>query len=83
MADDKGVVEVPLVAISASIERHVQRALAEVPAGKNGALVAVATEGGVNLAVAHRAGDDWTVAAWIGKDWRGPVEGGAYVKRTW
>lgn len=74
---------VPPGPIASSLKSHVYAALAEIPDGKQGALVGVATESGVNLVVAHRVDDRWTVAAWVGKTWDKPVEAGAYVKASW
>jgi hypothetical protein len=58
-------------------------ALAQLRAGEQGALVAVATDAGVNAAVVARVGGDWQVQAWIGKRWGAHVQGGALVVRTW
>ena len=69
--------------IASSLKSRVHEALAEIPEGKQGALVGIATETGVNLVVAHRAGDRWMVAAWVGKEWSGPTSAGAFVKTTW
>jgi hypothetical protein len=69
--------------IASSLKSRVHQALAEIPDGKQGAIVGIATEKGVNLVVAHRANDRWMVASWIGKEWGGAVTGGAFVKATW
>lgn len=90
MPDPGGVVHslgplppVPPGPIAAMIKSQVHQVLAEIPDGKNGALVAVGTAEGINLAVAHRTGDHFTVVAWIGKSWTGPLDGGASVRATW
>ena len=79
-----GVMVTPPEMISASIKRHVEQALAEIPPGKSGAMVAVATTDGVNLVFAHRTATDWEVAAWVGKQWRNKdLLAGVAVKKTW
>lgn len=66
------------------LKSEVHRVLAEIPEGKNGAFVGVATESGMNIVVAHRVNDHWTVAGWFGKSgWSQPISGGAFVKGTW
>lgn len=75
---------VPPGPIASMLKQQVHQALSEIPEGKQGALVAVATESGVNLVVAHRSRDGrWTANAWIGKEWTKPVSAGANVKLTW
>ena len=82
--DVRGAMVTPPAFISDSIKRHVDAVLAEIPEGKNGAVVAVATMDGVNFAVAHRnAAKTWEVTVWAGKEWRGGVTAGAQVKHMW
>jgi hypothetical protein len=70
--------------IASSIKSAVHDALRLIPPDKNGALVAVATENGVNLAVAHRSGSgNFEVAAWIGKSWGEALSGGAAIRASW
>ena len=91
MSDTPGVVHsigplppVPAGPIASMLKQQVHAALAEIPEGKQGALVGIATEHGVNLAVAHRSKDGrWVTAAWIGKDWQGPIRGGVEVRAVW
>lgn len=74
---------VPPGPIASMLKQQVHQALSEIPEGKQGALVAVATESGVNLVMAHRVDDKWTAAAWVGKTWDQPISAGAYVKASW
>lgn len=73
--------------VSASIKAQVASALAEIPADKRSAIVAVATERGWNAAVAARLGGGMQVVAWVGKSgWDKPLSGttkGVYVKGAW
>lgn len=67
--------------LSDSIARALAHAMTLIPADKNAALVAVATEKGGNLVLAART-DDGTVQAqaWIGKSgWNGPIRKGLEV----
>lgn len=77
----------PPLGLSASIDKAVREAVAELPKGANGALIGVATERGANLVVAQRLGDHIQVAAWVGKsgwDSSGPAfEAGASIKAVW
>jgi len=66
-----------------SIQAELDRALAKLPEGTNGAVVGIATSTGVNAAVVTRLGRGWDVAAWVGKSWGEPVAGGALVRKTW
>lgn len=67
------------------IMQAVAKAVAELPPGTNGALVAVANETGANLAVVSKLPDSDAlyVQAWVGKRWDGPLEYGAAVRVTW
>ena len=79
-----GAIVTPPSMIRDTIKRKVDEALADIPPGKRGALVAVATEAGVNIAIAHRdPASGWQVAAWVGRNWSGAVSAGAEVKKTW
>lgn len=79
-----GVIETPPDRIRAAIRLKVEEALAEIPKDKSGAIVAVATQDGVNLAVAHKGPMGWTVAAWVGKRWGAKgTDVGAQIKTSW
>lgn len=67
------------------IMRAVAQAVAELPKGTNGALVAIANEQGANLAVVSKlpGSEAFAVQAWVGKRWDGPLDYGAAVKVTW
>lgn len=73
----------PPASLLDAITRQVHEAVATLPPGANGGLVAVATTAGVNLAVVSKVGDHVDIQAWIGKDWQQPLEGGASVKVSW
>lgn len=72
----------PPVSILAQATKMVSEAVATIPPGSKGALVAIATEKGVNLALASKVGDHVEVTTWIGKSWGAPIAGGAAVKVT-
>lgn len=80
-----GVVVTPPGMIRSAIKLEVDRALADIPKDKNGAMVAVATPAGVNLAIAAKTGNGWEVVGWIGKSWAAgsKIDYGAQVKKTW
>ena len=69
--------------IAASIRSSVAAVLGDLPADAKGAVVAIATEKGVNLAVAYRGERGLTVGAYIGKEWSRPIEGGVVVTKIW
>lgn len=69
--------------ISASIRASVAAALKDVPENAKGAVVAIATEKGVNLAIAYRGERGLTVGAYVGKQWSRPIEGGIIVQQIW
>lgn len=83
MSSTPGVVITPPHLIRDAIKRQVETVLLGIETGKTGALVAVATQDGVNLAVAHRFKQRWEVTAWIGKSWKGGTDLGAQVTKTW
>lgn len=62
-------VAVPPEYILPSITAAVNKAAEAIPAGKTGALVAIATPKGTNLAVVSKVGDHVKVTAWIGRTW--------------
>jgi len=65
---------VPSAILLPSITAAVNKAAAEIPAGKTGALVTIFTPKGANLAVVQKIGNNVKVTAWIGKEW-GPKTG--------
>ena len=79
--------QVPPASIMPSITAALNRACAEIPPDKSGALMGIVTERGVNLAIVHRVGDDFQVSAWVGRSWVGAsgsaYECGAQAKLTW
>ena len=73
----------PPAPILGAMLRQIDAQIALLPADANGAVVAVATEAGINAAIVHRVGSRFQVAGFIGKRWSTPVEGGASVKFSW
>lgn len=61
----------------------VHQTAAQLPAGAQGGVIAVATPNGWNAAIVHRAGERFEVGAWIGKSWAGGLTGGGAVKVSW
>jgi hypothetical protein len=67
-----------------SISQAMAEALRSVPNDKQGALVGIVTEHGVNAAIVTRFPEEWAVQAWIGKTWSGSdINIGASVMKTW
>jgi len=72
-----------------SIGAAIDKAVAGIPSGKNGALVGIVTPVGANLAIVHRIGESFAVTAWIGRSWGPKVDGqnpfdyGAECRMTW
>lgn len=74
----------PPVFSGGALQRVVEMTIAEqVPEGKRGALVAVATTAGVRVAVAAKIGDHWQVMGTLDKPHDGPLSGAAAVTATW
>jgi hypothetical protein len=65
------------------IDAAIEKALATVPDGVNGAAVAYATTEGARLAVAGRLGHQWSIVVAAASDWSGELEGEAAVRFTW
>ncbi len=66
-----------------AVNGQISAALASLKPGSKGALVAIATQAGVNAAIVAKLGEHWTTTAYIGKSWgAGPVWGAA-VKAEW
>ena len=76
---------IPVGPLSASMRAEVERYIAaEIPEGKRGAIVGVAsTDGGVTIAAAAKLGDDWKLAGDVGRRWDGVVSGRVYVIGSW
>ena len=69
--------------IGATLREQIDDALATVPAGKRGALLASATTEGVRLIIAHRTRSQWEIGAWVATGWKGPATAGVAVRKTW
>lgn len=67
----------------ADASRVIAQMTKDFPTGTRGAVVALATDAGVNAAVVHRVGNRFVVASWIGKTWTGKIEAGGAVQVTW
>lgn len=65
----------PRTPISDAIKAKVVDAFRDVPAGKNGALLAIADEHGARLHLAFKIRESWAVGAAVGKPWDGKPEG--------
>ena len=67
-----------------TLQRVVEATIAEqIPDGKRGALVAVATTAGVKVAVAAKLGDHWQVVGTLDKPHDGPLIGAAAITASW
>lgn len=75
----------PRTPISDAIKASVADAFRAVPAGKSGALLAMADEAGARLHVAFRlpGTDDWKVGAVVGKPWTDKPYGYVSVVGYW
>lgn len=79
-----GVIALPPSAISDSIRREVDKALAQIPPGKQGmAQVDIDLKHGVNVAYAMRTPTGWEAVIFVGKQWSGDIRAGAHVSKTW
>lgn len=84
MSPKHGVVSLPPSAISESIRKEVNRALAEIPEGKTGLMqVDISLEQGVNIAYAMKTPKGWEAVVYVGKHWDGDLVAGARVKKVW
>lgn len=79
---EQAVIEVRKFA-DANVQAAVDRALAAVPAGKSGAVVAYANLQGASLAVMARIGDHWSVVAAAYKPFGGALAAEAETRWTW
>jgi len=68
---------------SAAVNAAIEKALAEVPAGKTGAVIAYADTGQAGLAVAARLGDEWSFVGRLDRAWTGQLEAEAQVRFMW
>lgn len=69
---------------SATLARHVDAALADVPPDKRCALIAeVTVDGTVQFRFAKRVSTGWSVGAVVRRERGGPWEGGVRVVGTW
>jgi hypothetical protein len=73
----------PRTPISDAIKAAVDDAFRAVPAGKGGALLAIADDHGARLHVAFKVGENWKVGAAVGRPWQGGVEGSVGVVGYW
>ena len=70
-------------AISASVKRQVKAAFADLPPGRNMAMLSINLESGVNFALGRKYPSGWEIEAYIGKNWKGPLSGGINVAKSW
>ncbi len=73
----------PPAELITAVNGQISAALASLKPGSNGALVAIATQSGVNGAIVAKLPHGWSTVAWLGKTWSGPLEGGVAVKAEW
>lgn len=70
---------------NASLQRHIDAALVEIPKGRTGALVGYALKGGGwRVTMAHRINGQWDLGATFGKDAAaGKIDGGITIRGSW
>lgn len=68
-----------------ALSKHVETALATIPKGAKGAVIAYAKlDGSVGISVATRLGDQWSAGANFQRDSSaGTIAGSVVVQRTW
>jgi hypothetical protein len=68
----------------ADLRKDIETALAQIPEGRSGALLAAATNRGLEGYVATRLNDKWSVSASVAKPWaQGGVQFKVAVMATW
>lgn len=65
------------------IQADVMKALSTLPAGTNGAVIAVADGQKAQLAALARLGEHWSVVGVLSRDWSGKLEGQAAAVFSW
>jgi hypothetical protein len=68
------------------VESKIMDAVKAIPAGRNNALVWVATEKGVNMAIVSRHSTekaDFAIEGYIGKTWSQPIAAGVVGSVAW
>lgn len=69
---------------SASLQSHVDAALAEVPAGRTRARFTYLTNGRWRVSYAQKVGNVWVLGATFGKDSAaGKINGGVTITGSW
>jgi hypothetical protein len=82
------VVTLPVVVthgpVTRSLRQQVELAVADlVPAGRRGAVVALAGHEGATVTVATKVGDHWRLAGNVSRKWGGDVSGQVVVVGSW
>jgi hypothetical protein len=72
----------PPVELQPVLRAAIADAVAHIPPGKSGALVALVNDAGANAAIAARVGGVWAVQAWV-KSWKGRADYGGVVRASW
>lgn len=67
----------------AQAQQRMAESLAQLPEGKRGAIVGVATTEGARIAVVTKIGQDWALEGFVSKPYEGKVEAGCSVLHTW
>lgn len=73
----------PPATLQPSLRAAIAEAVASIPPGKSGAIVAVVNEKGANAAIVGKVGGIWDVQAWVGKTWTQDTQYGASVSAAW
>lgn len=73
----------PIGPIMQAVSQIALDAAANLPAGSNGGVFAIATTVGVNAVIVNKVNNHFTVTGWVGKKWGQPLEAGAAAVFTW
>lgn len=63
--------------------RIVNQGIAQLPAGADGAVVAVGTDAGVNGAIVAKVNQHFNVVGWVGKNWGSAITYGGAATFIW
>ncbi len=63
------------------LSKSIQQAVRDLPDGKKGALVVLATPSEINAAIVSKLDHGWSIQAWL--KYNGTVETGATVMKSW
>lgn len=77
------LMDTPPIFSTAALQRAVDRALLQVPAGHTSAIVAHADLEGMSLTTIVRVDDHWTLKASATKAWHGPLAAEGELIASW